>query len=369
MEAKQFFKNERILHFLSLIIVLVYIPGCSPDHPVSEIPVPRSFSLPVLSVANQAIDTLYPTPGTVVSDARVEVTSRISGYIRNITVQEGQMVKKGELLVVLDNSDVEGAIRQAHAAVSLASAAHKDAATDAIRYEALFKKGSTSDNVLRKVRLLRDTTLEMEKQAKIALETAQAQRVYVTIMSPVDGVVVVKAKRNGDLAIPGQPIIVVESAANLLFQTYVAESQVRAMKRGDLVAVKIGVINETFTGKIVRLVPSGDPVTRRYLVKIHIPEQITLLPGMFGRASFVVGSEYDPVIPKSAMITRAGLKGVFLVRDDNSVNFRWLRTGREWPHMVQIHSGLTAGEIIVERGGVRLKNGDLVDGMETGNER
>ena len=93
------------------------------------------------------------------------------------------------------------------------------------------------------------------------------------------------------------------------------------------------------------------------------------MPGMFGRASFVVGCEYDPVIPRSAIITRAGLKGVFLVRDDNSVNFRWLRTGREWPHMVQIHSGLTAGEIIVERGGVGLKDGDLVDAMEAGDER
>ncbi len=322
-----------------------------------------------MKVVRQNIETTYTTTGTVVSDARVEMTSRISGYIRDIKVQEGQAVKKGDLLVVLDNSDVEGAILQSRAALAQTEAAYKDAETDVIRYEALFKKGSTSDNALRKARLQRDVQADIAKQAKVRLETALAQRVYVTIISPVDGIVVGKIKRNGDLATPGRPIIIVESADNLLFETYVAESRISAMHAGDEVEVWIDALRETFSGKIARLVSSGDPVTRRYLVKINFPVNADLLPGMFGRAIFIVGQEKDPVIPKSAIITRAGLKGVFLVEEDQNVKFRWIRTGREWPDKVQVNAGIIAGQRIVAEKGSGLRDGDQILHRGAANER
>ncbi len=368
MKAKHSLNIRHLISSLWLIMQTAVMTGCSPDHPVMENPEPRTFTLPIEKITNQAIDTVYTTTGTVVSDARVEITSRISGYIHDITVQEGQAVKTGELLVVLDNSDVEGAILQARAALAQTEAAYKDMQIDAIRHETLFKKGSTSDNILRKARLQRDLAMDTVKQAQTGLETAIAQRAYVTILSPVDGIVVVKAKRKGDLAIPGKPIIVVESADNLLFETHVAESRVSAIQPGDTVEVRIDALHKTFICKIARLVPSGDPLTRRYLVKIAFSDKAILLPGMFGRATFIIGHEYDPIIQKSAIITRAGLKGVFLVKEDMSVGFRWIRTGREWPDRVQVNAGLSDGELIVAKGGKGLREGDVVTRKEIGNE-
>ena len=361
MQARHTLNNHWLLFPLWLVIqTMVVLSGCSPDHPAMDHPEPRTVPVPILLINNQAIDKVYTTAGTVVSDARVEVTSRISGYIRDISVQEGQTVKRGDLLVVLDDSDVEGAILQAHAALAQAEAAYKDARTDALRYETLFHKGSTSDNVLRKARLQRDLTMDGANLAQTGLETALAQRAYVNILSPVDGIVVDKMKRTGDLATPGKPILIVESADILLFETYVAESRVRAMQPGDRVDVLIDALGKSRNGTIARLVPSGDSLTRRYLVKISFPNHVGLLPGMFGRAAFIVGREYEPVIPKSAIITRAGLQGVFLVREDMTVRFRWIRTGREWPDRMQVKAGLQAGEQIVGNGGDVLREGDRV---------
>lgn len=159
-----------------------------------------------------------------------------------------------------------------------------------------------------------------------------------------------------------------ESADNLLFETYVAESRVSAIQRGDKVEIRIDALHKSFIGKIARLVPSGDPLTRRYLVKISFFEKAILLPGMFGRATFIIGREYDPMIPKSAIITRAGLQGVFLVKEDMSVRFRWIRTGREWPDRVQVNAGLRDGELIVAQGGSGLREGDKVIKKESVNE-
>ncbi len=139
----------------------------------------------------------------------------------------------------------------------------------------------------------------------------------------------------------------------------------------DAIALLIenDALRETFSGNIARLVSSGDPVTRRYLLKINFPVKGDLLPGMFGRAIFIVGHEKDPVIPKTAIVTRAGLKGVFLVEEDQSVKFRWIRTGREWPDKIQINAGIIAGQRIVAEKGSRLRDGDKIIHQEADNER
>ena len=347
------------LNFLLLMIIFLFT-GCTNDPTVYSKPLPRSIKLPVAKVKTTDIPIVYTVIGSVVSDARVHVSSRITGYIKNIYLHEGQKVKKNQLLVTLDEADVEGAIDQVKASVAKARSALHDAETDVKHYETLFKKRIISDIKLRKISLQRDVLKDSLKEALAALKIAISQRNYTRILSPVEGVVVDRQKRNGDLALPGAPILTVESEQGLLFETNIPESCVKYIKVGNSIPVKIDALEKHLKGVIIRAVPSGDPVTRRFQVKISLPEQEGLLPGMFGRAKIDIGREKILAINKSALVSRGGLEGIFILDQNNSICFRWLRIGRQWQNLLEVTAGVKGGEKFVALADPQLKEDDII---------
>ena len=316
--------------------------------------------LPVTEVVDEELPVYYTTIGSVISDNRIQITSRITGYINEISVREGEQIHKGDILVSLDSNDIEGAIQQAEAAVNKSESALKDAQIDLERYEALFKEGSVPENALRKVRLQRDVSQETLHAALAAFETAKSQRQYILIKSPVDGIVVERQKRAGDLATPGFPIISIESRKTLLFKSFVTESQIQKLVSGDEVTVFIDALGKTLNGHISRIVPSGDPITRSYEIKIVLNDMTALLPGMFGRVRFQIGTKKSPVITRTAVVERGGLRGVFVVDAEQRAHFRWLRFGREWPDRLQVQAGVSQGERIVADSVPLIHDGDLI---------
>lgn len=348
------------LHFICLIAIF-FSEGCSDNYTVYSKPPAKKYSMPVVEVQNKLIPSIYTTTGSVVSDISIEIASRITGFIQNITVREGEVVQKGQLLVTLDSADVEGAIHRARAVMDKAGSALEDAKTDAERYEELFKRGSTSDNSLRKAKLQRDMAADSLVETQAAFQIAVSQRNYINIASPVDGVIIARQKRNGDLATPGAPILTVESAQCLLFETYVAEARVGDIRIDDKVELIIDALDYPLAGTVIRIVPSGDPVTRRYQIKIALPETLRLFPGMFGRVHFIIGEEQVLVVPKEAIICRGGLEGVFAIAGDNRVSFRWLRTARQLNGGFEVKAGLRPGERIAGIAQSELRDGDFIN--------
>ena len=261
-------KNIILIPLLGLLISGV---GCSEQaEEGSDNAKQNLLQYQTTQVTVKSLPIVYRTTGSVVSDHRVDVSSRTTGYIRKILVREGDHVKSGQALVTLDGADVEGTIRQVAASVNKATSALKDAQTDLDNFKALFKRGSVSENRLRKVTLQRDIANDTLREAKAALDTTQSQRQYTQITSPVTGVVVARHKREGDLATPAIPLVTVESSDGLLFETYIAEGQVKNIKQGDQVEVFIDSIGMSITGVLARIVPSADPLTRKLLSLIHI---------------------------------------------------------------------------------------------------
>ena len=345
-----------ILLIMGLFIAV--LAGCGREEAPAAIAT-KTWQLPILVVTSGA-PIEHTGIGSVVSDQRVEVASRLSGYIRELRVQEGDQVRIGDLLARIDSADVEGNIQQAQSALSAAESALKDTRIDVERFQSLFEKGNVSDSEMRKVKLRQDISQESATQARTALKTAQAQRDYTEIRSPIDGVVVSRERRAGDLATPGVPIITLESAGGLLFETFLAEKQVSQVRVGMPVTVRIDGFATPLTGIVSRVVASGDPVTRSYPVKVALPATAGLLPGMFGRADFVIGETAVPVVPTAALVERGGLRGVFVIDADNKARFRWLRLGREWPERAEVTAGLQPGERIVAVAEPALREGDAV---------
>ncbi len=340
-------------------LISIMLVACGPA-PQAQLPsAVKIWTLPIMTASARA-PIEYTAVGSVVSDQRVEVASRLSGYIREILVQEGDRVRRGQVLARLDAADVDGGIRQGRAAVGATEAAFRDAQIDMERFQRLYERGSVSENEQRKVRLKFEAAREALNQARAGHDTALAQRAYAEITSPVDGVVVARVKRAGDLAVPGVPLLTLESGRGLLFETFVAESQVATIAAGKPVEVRIDGLSAPLKGTVSRVVPSGDPVTRSYHVKIALPETAGLMPGMFGRANFALGESPSPVVPKEALVERGGLTGVFVVDGEGRARFRWLRIGREWPDRFEVSAGLGADERFVAAVEPALRDGDQI---------
>jgi len=352
-------KRKTLLTHMAPLALYALLTGCgkAPEAP-TQIDA-KTWNLPVMT-ASASAPVEYTTVGSVVSDQRVEVASRLSGYIREIQVQEGERVRRGQVLARLDAADVEGGIRQTRAAQGAAEAAFRDAQTDLERFERLFERGSVSENEMRKVRLKFDAAREVLNQARAGLDTALAQRAYAEIVSPVAGTVVARLKRAGDLAVPGMPLLDRGVGARPAVRDLRGGRPVAAMAEGKPAVVSIDSLPAPLKGTVTRVVPSGDPVTRSYQVKIALPETPGLMPGMFGRAVFTVGESPSPVVPRRALAERGGLTGVFVLDGEGRALFRWLRTGREWPDRVEVSAGLAADERLVAAVEPALRDGDRV---------
>ena len=302
----------------------------------------------------------FISTGSVVSDQRIEMSSRLSGYVRQLKVKEGDKVQAGALLAQMDAADVEGAIRQAQAVVGAALAAQKDAQTDLERFQKLYRQNSISESDLRKARLRLDSTTEALNQAQAELSTATAQRDYTSIRSPFAASVVALNVRAGDLLVPGEPILTLESNSTLIFETFVPEQHIGLIDIGMPVHLQMDASHQPLSGTVIRVVRSGDPVTRSYPVKISLPENADLMPGMFGRAQFDLGQTDQVLLPRTALVERGGLQGVFVVDEDALAHFRWLRLGREWPEQVEVNAGLQRDDRVVASPSVTLKEGDRI---------
>lgn len=215
----------------------------------------RSVATPVaaeVAVVRQArLPVTNDVTGSVVSDGRIDVASRVTGFIRQLDVREGQAVRRGDLLLRIDASDIDAAIAQARAGVQAAQEAWRDAQYDVNQNAQLVPAGAISADALRKSRVREETTRATLEQAQSALAAAQAQRNYVAITSPVDGVVVSVARRSGEMATPGAPLMTVESREVLLFKAFVPERSLAAIKSGDSIPVRIDALgDERFKGRV-----------------------------------------------------------------------------------------------------------------------
>ena len=119
-------------------------------------------------------------------------------------------------------------------------------------------------------------------------------------------------------------------------------------------------VDRVLNGRVSQIVPSGDPATHSFLVKIDLPGTEGLMPGMFGRAYVSKGVTVSMLVPKGAVIEKGQLKGVFTVKN-NTAGFRMIKTGMVSNDKVEVLSGLTDGEEVAVSNIDKLADGSPVE--------
>jgi RND family efflux transporter MFP subunit len=349
-----------ISRLLPLAFSIALLAGCGGhDEAGVKPPAPREVPAQVEDATLMKTAAHHPTPATLVAENQVRVASRLMGYIRSIDVVEGQQVRVGQRLFSVDPVDVQGQVEQTRAGVKQAEDALADARVEYQRFEALFKEDAVTRQQFEKVKLQHDMAQSRLAQARAGHNTAAGQLRYATVTSPIAGVVTQKLAHAGDLAAPGQPVLVLENPGRLQVETQVPESVLSGLKSGAQVLVEIDGQAKPLVARVARISPAADPVSRTFLVKLDISAP-GLKSGLFARALFPQGEREALTVPAGALVNRAGISGVFVVGQDGIAQFRMVRAGEARDGRVEILSGLNDGERVVSGGAEKLESGDKV---------
>jgi len=336
-------KQYRLLQSCVLGMLSLGLAACSsePAETVGQVPV--AVVAKHLQLKLQDVPVYYTTSGTVTSDHRVSISTRLSGYIRDIAVREGDAVKSGQVLLHIDSVHAKQALVQA-------SADLRNAKAEMQRYSSLLKEGAVTSQQMDKVTLRYQVAQSQVKQAKHQLS-------YAEIVSPVSGVVVEKRLSQGDLASPGMPILTLEDPSSLLVKTYVSEQYIGQVHEGNNVTIEIAALNKQLQGVVRQVVQAADPVSHQFLVKISLPASANIHPGMYAQTSFHTGQRKVILLPKQAVFSQAGMQAVYVVDDKAIAHYRLVRIGKEVNGMLEVLSGLHDGERIVWDTKPALKTG------------
>ncbi len=199
------------------------------------------------------------------------------------------------------------------------------------------------------------------EQAKAELGQARLALADTRITAPMAGVVVERRVEPGNLASPGQPLLVLDDPRQYRLEAMVGESAMGRVRLGAVVPVVIDSLPRPVDGRVAELIPAADPASRSVIVKLDLPADLPLRSGMFGRARFPAGERKALVVPAAAVVERGQLSSLFVVGADGVARLRLVTLGERHGERVEVLSGLTPGERIVVEGGDGLADGSRVD--------
>lgn len=323
--------------------------------------------------AIEDITDYYEAVGTVCSRTETHISAQITERILEVMVRPGDRVEKGDPLICLDNRQLQAKFDQAKQGLKAAGAKKEQAEQALVAAQAVFAQAEAQYN---RTKTYFDqeaaTKKDLEqseaslKQAKAGVEQArkgmlgadalmqQAKEVveegritleYTKILAPEAGEVAKRLAEPGDLAWPGKSLLILYAPGALRLEAHVREGLIGKVLPGSRLHVVINAANATLEGTVEEVIPSADPLSRTFLVKVAIPAITSLYPGMFGRLLVPLDVRKAVVVPRNA-VYRAGQMEVVKAEKDGRWYDCFVKTGKEIDGRVEILSGLKGGERI-----------------------
>ena len=358
----------------AVIVVLLVTAGltsCNSEQKQASAPPETVSGVALMPVARTAVPDVVESVGTVHAGESAQIAAQMMGSIVAVNVHEGDHVRRGQVLAVIDDSQPRAALERAQASVSAAdqeaAAAESEyslAQSTLKRYAELYSKKSVSPQEFDEIKARaqgasarRDMAGSGQAQAKAALSQARTSLEYTRVRAPFDGVVTERKVDPGALAAPGMPLLTIEGSGRFRLEANVDETSLRDVKMGEKVRVAIDALGgeqSAIEGKVVQIVPAADPASRTFIVKVELPVTANLHSGLFGRAYFPRGTRESLLVPQTAVMDRGQLQGVYVLGHDNIANLRYVTLGKPaGDRQVEVLSGLQPGETLVTDPGQR----------------
>lgn len=305
------------------------------------------------------------TNGVVESKEIASIGTRIMGYVKEINIQQGESVKKGDLLISISDQDLQAQLISAKAMLTKASIAYTLAQKDENRYKILLKRKSCSQKEYEQIHLQFKSMQAAHTSALQAVKQAEEQIKYTQIKAPFDGTISTVYTKQGSLATPGLPLITIEKAGVKVIQTQINENFISQIKIGMISTVKIENTNISFPASVIQRSISSISTGGQYKVTLQVPKNLqkSINSGSHTKIYFSIKNEKKSThifIPKNAIITQGGMNGVFVASKENYAILHWVRIGKEIGKEVEILSGIQKNDNIIIPHSMRLSNGTKI---------
>lgn len=351
---------------------------------------------PAQEVTATAVSRVYPSQaytvlnasGYVVAQRKAAVSSKSTGRLAFLGVEEGSRVKKGQVMATLENEDLvaqrdqaAAQIKEARAALAAAEAELTDARLQYERFKTLVKQDlvARQDYDAAVARYQKAQAQIANAQAQIraseaGLANAQAALEYSYIRSPFDGVVLTKNADVGEVVAPfgaaataKASVVTMADFDSLMVEADVAEANLDKVRQGQPCEVALDAIpDRRFRGEVHMIVPTADRTKATVMTKVKFLERDDrILPEMSAKVAFLSQplepGEAKPLlaVSKNVLITRNGKPAAFLIQE-NHVQAVEVSTGEEMGELVEITAGLREGDRVVLKPPASLKSGDRV---------
>jgi len=360
---------------LSLAVASAALAGCNSTAPARS-PAVETVQARVVESRQEQVAATVRATGTLHARESSTLSAQVMGRVQSVLVREGDSVRAGQTLVMLDDSTLKASAEQSEAAVQAAAsqqiAAQKNAdlATSTLaRYQQLQAQKSVSrqemDEVSRRAEAASAQVDALRAQAnamRAQQSGARAMLGYTRIVAPFAGVVTARMIDPGAMAAPGVPLVQIDSAGSLQLQATVPESAIRSIRPGMKIKVALDSMpDEDPAGTVSQILPTADPSSHSVLVKIDVPTSKTLRAGMYATADIPAGTRQAIAVPRSAIVQRGSLPCAYVLDTNGVAQLRYVTVGANRGDAVEVLSGIAASEKLVDQPGDRDLAGKRIE--------
>ena len=323
----------------------------------------------------KTINENYEASGTVKPLQEADVMAQTSGLFLSVNASEGDTVEGGAVLATIEDHQLTLSLSQAEYSVIAAQAGKRQAEQNHLGALALLNQSKLEFDRVQKMHSGKAATNQQMEQAEAAFQQAQAasqstaeaikaskatvERAldgvkqvkvslgYAKVTSPFKGTITHKYVNTGDLAWPGRPVYRIINDTTMRIEANVRESLAGILKKGQILKAKVDATNLETEGVLTEIVPSSDPQSRTFRIKVDLRNSSQLLSGMFGRIEIPTGTRECLIVPEE-YISRIGQLQMVHVKEKNIIKRRLIRTGAKTDNGFIVTSGLSSGEELVQ---------------------
>ena len=334
----------------TILVISTILLGCSDSsNPNKTARSSHPAQLVELTTLNPiAIQHKSQRTGTLKARKTIRIFNQEEGSLTALPFYEGDRVKKGDILLKIDDRLLRVQLDKARATL-------EQTQQDLIRLQKLRKKRLVAEDEVNRAK----TALNVAEAEQRLLSTRLG---YMTVKAPIDGIISERLTEIGDVAPRHTHLLTLIDTQTLIIEVAVSDLLISSLQLDDKVDVRIDALaNQHFIGRILRIHPTLDPTTRNGIVEIILdPAPANAKPGQFSRVTLLSERADRLLIPFKAL--RQDNKGsyVFTVNNKNIVSRNQVSTGLRFSNKIEILNGIDVGQKIVTKGFLGLKSGKTI---------
>lgn len=292
----------------------------------------------------------YSAEGVVEATRQSTVSAQISGRVKEVLFDVGDTVKKGQVLVRIDEREAAQAVAGSQAQLMQAQAAMQNAKANYERARQLYAQKFISQAGLDKAQAEYKIALAQAAASEAGAGQSALIKGYTSVVAPYGGVVASRQVEVGEMVSPGKPLMTGFDPSQMRVVVNIPQYKLTDIGVHPEATVEMPALKRSVKAASVTVQPIADARTHTTQIRVYLPaNEAGVYPGMFVRAHFTVGKANKLLIPTTAVLRRSEVVGVYVVDEKGGIRLRQVRLGEPaGEDEIEVLAGLNPGERVAQ---------------------